>query len=134
MADQIGVEEEDAAQLKLGPDFQEAQCLLNSEVAILLDMSQAAHAEDESPADMSQVFLKTLNYVKQFNRYKSKTVAKEVRSLLGRKSLAEFEIASLANLCPETTEEAKALIPTLSKLSDDELEGILNDLKTYSNF
>jgi hypothetical protein len=32
-------------------------------------------------------------------------------SLLMQKKLHKFELASLANLCPETPEEAKALIP-----------------------
>ena len=29
-------------------------------------------------------------------------------------NLAEFELAQLANLCPETAEEAKTLIPRLA--------------------
>lgn len=32
-------------------------------------------------------------------------------SLLMSKKLHKFELVSLANLCPETAEEAKALIP-----------------------
>ena len=32
-------------------------------------------------------------------------------SLLGKKKLHKFELACLANLCPDTAEEAKALIP-----------------------
>lgn len=32
-------------------------------------------------------------------------------SLLLQKKLHKFELASLANLCPEAAEEAKALIP-----------------------
>jgi hypothetical protein len=32
-----------------------------------------------------------------------------------QKKLHKFELASLANLCPETPEEAKALIPRYSK-------------------
>ena len=32
-------------------------------------------------------------------------------SLLLQKKLHRFELAELANLCPETAEEAKALIP-----------------------
>lgn len=32
-------------------------------------------------------------------------------SLLGKKKLHKFELACLANLCPETADEAKALIP-----------------------
>lgn len=34
-----------------------------------------------------------------------------VFSLLLQKKLHKFELASLANLCPEAAEEAKALIP-----------------------
>lgn len=34
-------------------------------------------------------------------------------SLLVQKKLHKFELATLANLCPETSEEAKALIPRL---------------------
>lgn len=32
-------------------------------------------------------------------------------SLLATKPLHKFEVAQIANLCPETSEEAKALIP-----------------------
>jgi len=135
MASRGPQEEEDAAELKLGSDFNEAQCLLNSEVAILLETSQQAHEADDSEAELSQVFIKTLNYVKTFSRYKNKTAVKEVRSLLTKKNLEEFEISSLANLCPDTAEEAKSLIPSLStKFTDDELEQTLADLRNYSSF
>ena len=32
-------------------------------------------------------------------------------SMLASKSFHKFEVAALANLCPENSEEAKALIP-----------------------
>lgn len=52
-------------------------------------------------------------------------------SLLSQKKLHKFEIASLANLCPETPEEAKALIPSLEgRLEDEELRTILDDIQT----
>jgi len=129
--------EEDASELKLGRDFQEAQCLLNSEVAILLETSQQELGEENEgkDAEMSSVFLKTMNYVKRFSRYKNKAAVKEVRSILTKKNLEEFEIASLSNLLPETEEEAKSLIPTLSfKFDDEELESVLTDLKSYASF
>lgn len=37
-------------------------------------------------------------------------------SLLMQKKLHKFELASLANLCPETPEEAKALIPRYAEI------------------
>ena len=52
-------------------------------------------------------------------------------SLLMQKKLHKFELASLANLCPETPEEAKALIPSLEgRLEDEELRTILDDIQT----
>lgn len=45
--------------------------------------------------------------------------------------LCEFEMAQLGNLCPESVEEAKALIPSLvGKMDDDFLQKILDDLTT----
>ena len=44
--------------------------------------------------------------------------------------LAEFEMAQLGNLGPETAEEARALIPSLveNKKEEDELQRLLDDL------
>jgi hypothetical protein len=38
-------------------------------------------------------------------------------SLLGKKKLHKFELACLANLCPETAEEAKSLIPRFEQFN-----------------
>lgn len=46
-------------------------------------------------------------------------------------SLAEFEMAQLGNLCPESAEEARALVPSLNgKLDEDLLQKILDDMAT----
>jgi len=132
----FSAEDEDASELKLGPDFTKAQCLLNSEVSILLETNQT-HSTGESASDqeLSNVFVKTLSYVKRFSRYKNKTAVKEVRNLLTKRNFEEFEIASLGNLSPESAEECKTLIPTIGKkMTDEELESILSDLKNYSAF
>jgi hypothetical protein len=39
-----------------------------------------------------------------------------------QKKLHKFELASLANLCPETPEEAKALIPRYSDIVSADTE------------
>lgn len=52
-------------------------------------------------------------------------------SLLMQKKLHKFELAALANLCPETPEEAKALIPSLEgRFEDEELRQTLDDIQT----
>ncbi|MPC96344.1 DNA-directed RNA polymerase II subunit RPB4 [Portunus trituberculatus] len=55
--------------------------------------------------------MKTLNYCERFSKFKFRTTIKAIRELLNQKKLHKFELAALANLCPETPEEAKALIP-----------------------
>eukprot|EP01117_Protostelium_nocturnum_P013859 TRINITY_DN5215_c0_g1_i2.p1 TRINITY_DN5215_c0_g1~~TRINITY_DN5215_c0_g1_i2.p1 ORF type:complete len:145 (-),score=64.25 TRINITY_DN5215_c0_g1_i2:241-642(-) len=128
-------EEEDASLLKFGADFANARCLLNSEVAILMENSRMNQEDSES--EPSVVFTKTLNHVKRFSKYKNKTAVKEIRALLTKKGLEEYEVASLSNLCPDNFEEAKTLIPSLGRdtagLSDQELTILLNDLRVYSN-
>jgi len=52
-----------------------------------------------------------------------------------QKRLHKFELAALANLCPETADEAKALIPSLDgRFPDDELQQILDDMATKRSF
>ena len=54
--------------------------------------------------------------------------------MLQTKNLHKFEAASLANLCPDNYEEAKALIPSLEdKFDDEELNELLEDLKTFKD-
>mmetsp|Transcript_14753 Transcript_14753/g.20599 ORF Transcript_14753/g.20599 Transcript_14753/m.20599 type:complete len:133 (+) Transcript_14753:315-713(+) len=121
---------EDASKHLLGPDFQNAQCLLYAEVAILLEFKEKERHETEP----SEVFRKTLKYTQQLSHFKTKQSANEVRALLTRKDLFPFEIASMANLVPGTADEARSLIPTLhDKLEDAEIEEILNDMKAYES-
>ncbi|KAL6058292.1 DNA-directed RNA polymerase II subunit rpb4, variant 2 [Balamuthia mandrillaris] len=89
-------EEEDATQLKLGQDFHEAQCLLNSEVAILLEHRQQ-NAPEDSESEQSPVFLKTLAYVQRFSRYKNKTAVKQVRTY-DSSDLLSFVLSSASPL------------------------------------
>lgn len=60
------------------PDFKDAQCLLNSEVAVLLELRQktAAGANDHSA---TPAFQQTLAYVQRFSRFKNKEAFKDIR-------------------------------------------------------
>ncbi|KAK3743411.1 hypothetical protein QZH41_011546, partial [Actinostola sp. cb2023] len=71
----------------------------------------------------------------KFNRYKNRETIAQVRSLLGKKKLHKFELSCLANLCPETAEEAKALIPSLEgRFDDEDLKQLLDDIQTHRSF
>jgi len=122
--------EEDVAQLKLGPDFTNAHCLLDSEVAILLEHRK----ERENQTEVSNMYAKTLTYADRFSRYKNRSTVKEIRNLLEQRGLRPYEIASLANLCPESVEEAKYLIPSLSQYSNEDIQNVIDDLASFKRF
>jgi len=133
-------EEENAAELKLGEEFLKAKCLMNCEVAMILEhrLEQAQQLSEDPMNQMSQVFEKSLNYVKRFSRYKNPDAVRQVREVLSRYQLAEFELCVLGNMCPETVEEAVALVPTLKDksrgLDDEAIEKMLNELALIKKF
>uniref|UniRef100_A0A3Q3AS05 DNA-directed RNA polymerase II subunit RPB4 n=1 Tax=Kryptolebias marmoratus TaxID=37003 RepID=A0A3Q3AS05_KRYMA len=119
----------------LVPEFESAETLLNSEVHMLLEHRKQQNESAEDEQELSEVFMKTLNYTARFSRFKNRETITAVRSLLLQKKLHKFELASLANLCPEAAEEAKALIPSLEgRFEDEELQQILDDIQTKRSF
>ncbi len=55
--------------------------------------------------------------------------------MLVQKSFHKYEVAALANLCPENSEEAKALIPSLeNKVENEDLQKVLDDIQTKRSF
>uniref|UniRef100_A0A0E0JUN9 RNA polymerase Rpb4/RPC9 core domain-containing protein n=1 Tax=Oryza punctata TaxID=4537 RepID=A0A0E0JUN9_ORYPU len=139
-----GEEEENAAELKIGEEFLKAKCLMNCEVAIILEhkYEQIQHMSDGDPSSqVSQVFEKSLQYVKRFSRYKNPDAVRQVRETLSRYGLAEFELCTLGNLCPDTTDEASALVPSLRSggrfvgdPGNDKIDKMLNDLSLIKKF
>ena len=98
-------------------------------------MQQNESAEEEQ--EFTEVFMKTLNYTQRFAKFKNMENIASIRSLLTNKKIHKFELAALANLCPETPEEAKSLIPSLEgagKFDDEELASILDDIQTKRSF
>ena len=77
-----------------------------------------------------EVFDKTLRYVDRLARDLSRDQIKDVRKALGGKSLHHFEVAQLINLDVESAEEAKFLIPSLNRISDEgEIVELLEEMK-----
>jgi DNA-directed RNA polymerase II subunit RPB4 len=65
------------------------------------------------------VFEKSLHYVKRFSLYTNLDAMLQVHETLGRYDLAEFELCTLGNLCPDTSCEATTLVPSLKSGSPD---------------
>ena len=85
--------------------------------------------------EFSEVFMKTLNYTQRFAKFKNMENIASIRQLLTNKKLHKFELAQLANLCPESPEEAKSLIPSLEgRFDDTEHASLLEDISTKRSF
>jgi len=79
--------------------------------------------------------MKTLTYCQRFAKFKNTESIVALRRLLNDKKLHQFELAALANLCPETADEAKSLIPSLEgRFNDEELNTLLDDIQTKRSF
>ncbi|CAL8147658.1 unnamed protein product [Orchesella dallaii] len=128
-------QEEDAADLLFPKEFENAEALLISEVSMLLEHRSQQNENSEDEQALSEVFQKTRLYCARFGKLKNNDAITRVRTLLMQKKLHKFELVSLANLCPETAEEAKALIPSLEgRFEDEELRQILDDIHTTISF
>lgn len=127
--------EEDACELTFPKEFENAETLLISEVRMLLEHRKQQNENAEEEQELSEVFVKTHTYCERFSKYKCRETISAVRQLLNTKKIHRFELAQLANLCPETPEEAKALIPSLEgRFQDEELRLILEDIQTQRSF
>ena len=82
---------------------------------MLLEHRKQQNEQAEDEQELSEVFMKTLNYTQRFAKFRNRETIASIRSLLMSKKLHKFELAALANLCPESPEEARSLIPRCSK-------------------
>ncbi|PVV03112.1 hypothetical protein BB560_002420 [Smittium megazygosporum] len=126
-------EDEDASLLKLGPDFQNADCLLISEVKILLETQRNAKIKENKK--ISDIIQKTLPYTQKFSHFNNQYSAREARKVLSTVELSSFEIAQLGNLGCSEPAEAKSLIPSLiGKIDDESLDHVLKQLQSINKF
>lgn len=124
--------EEDANQMVFGPEFQDEQCLLISEVKVLLEVN--VERKKASNQNIPDIMTKTIQYCTKFSRFSNKQSVKDVRSLFPDSVYHNFEMAQLANLTCESSEEAKFLVPSLDRIDDFELQTKLQELNNYLQF
>lgn len=121
-------EEEDAALLKFPKEFEHAETLTISEVLKILENREEQSKKTDSGQKPNEVFVRTLEHCRLFNKLgTNREKIQAVRRMLQTKKLHKFELAQLANLCPDSAEEARIYIPSLeNNFQDEELEEILN--------
>lgn len=60
-------------------EFETAETLLNSEVHMLLEHRKQQNESAEDEQELSEVFMKTLNYTARFSRFKNRETIASVR-------------------------------------------------------
>ncbi|EYC28575.1 hypothetical protein Y032_0007g3295 [Ancylostoma ceylanicum] len=115
--------EEDATEMRFPKEFESQNCdaLLTSEVFLLLEHRRQQNEAKDEIEDMSEVFIKTLNYARRLSRFKNRETIKAVRAIFSQKPLHKFEVAQIVNLCPETAEEAKVPFGMSSDTREEQL-------------
>merc|ERR1712157_195909 len=144
----MGTVVENAAELSFGPEFDDIQILSNAQVAVYLQVSaRSAVSRDE---ELNDVYRKTQKYVDRFNTMTNEE--KEHQELVDeldnlqdalttfRKETEDgdemelhgFEVAALMNLVATDTlvEEAIALIPSLSRFPEVDINEILDMIRS----
>ena len=146
------VEEDVSGQYEqLGEDFtsggeRKVQAMANAEVALVL--AEKRQRDPQKDYNKNKAFLASEDYTNRVAQFRDKDAVTEVRAVLEKKEFtevsrtrrarppasspppaasrrrrsAQFEMAQLANLCPQDIQEAKMLIPTLENMSDRNLD------------
>uniref|UniRef100_A0A7R9VKR5 RNA polymerase Rpb4/RPC9 core domain-containing protein n=1 Tax=Pseudictyota dubia TaxID=2749911 RepID=A0A7R9VKR5_9STRA len=140
--------QENAAELRFGPEFDDIHILSNAQVAVILQVSaKSAVNRDE---ELHEVYRKTQKYVDRFNTMNN--AEKDYQELVNeldnlqdalttfRKETEEgeemelhgSEVAALMNLVATDTmvEEAVALIPSLSRFPEAAIDEILDLIRS----
>lgn len=60
-------------------EFEQAETLLNSEVRMLLEHRKQQNESQEEEQELSEVFMKTLNYTERFSRFKNRETIADIR-------------------------------------------------------
>ncbi|KAI8464190.1 MAG: HRDC-like protein [Monoraphidium minutum] len=116
-----------------------AEPLTNQEVSILLDRYRHSNQQSTPGFCPPPMVTKTQAYLDQVAGAvgKNAEAAQAIRDRLVEHGIEGVEMALLANLMPETAEEAYAMVPSLKRkegLSQPELQELLEQLHSFRQF
>lgn len=85
-------------------EFENAETLLNSEVHMLLEHRKQQNESAEDEQELSEVFMKTLNYTARFSRFKNRETIASVRRSEDHRSLC-VSVLDTSDVCAEDQEQ-----------------------------
>ncbi|XP_034021581.1 DNA-directed RNA polymerase II subunit RPB4 [Thalassophryne amazonica] len=97
----VGDVEEDASQLLFPKEFENPETLLNSEVHMLLEHRKQQNESAEDEQELSEVFMKTLNYTARFSRFKNRETITAVRRSAASHSTGHKTYLTNAQFSPD---------------------------------
>ncbi|CAK9320841.1 unnamed protein product [Citrullus colocynthis] len=115
------------------PKNVKCQCLMDCEAAQLLQgiQDQMVLLSADPTIKIPTSFDRGLQYAKRANHYVNSESVRPVLETLKKHGVTDSEICVIANVCPDTTDEVFALLPTLkskrNKLSEP-LNNVLSEL------
>ncbi|EEA08572.1 DNA-directed RNA polymerase II subunit RPB4, putative [Cryptosporidium muris RN66] len=123
----------DVDKLEFGKKLKGAKCLNLCELRLLLEDRLRLHPMKSGEAH--NLMKSSHQYATKFGKIKNRASVMLLREALDEnKELHEYEISCLVNLLPKTPDETKALIPSLARLPDDEIERILAHLESHRTY
>lgn len=89
--------------------------------------------------ELSPVTQKTIEYVNRFYVFDNVEAMDQLRFSLANAGMHEFEVGALMNLCPDSADEARALVMSLENIKeeredladDGRLQKLLDELRSY---
>eukprot|EP00996_Jenningsia_fusiforme_P003509 NODE_4304_length_831_cov_22.563939_g3976_i0.p1 GENE.NODE_4304_length_831_cov_22.563939_g3976_i0~~NODE_4304_length_831_cov_22.563939_g3976_i0.p1 ORF type:complete len:147 (-),score=46.46 NODE_4304_length_831_cov_22.563939_g3976_i0:213-653(-) len=137
-------EHEDAMEMRLGSEFADAAPLCVSQVIKMIERKESMAKKDSSEfastPQAASVLAKTKAYCLRIQSQRMESDDTQLFSALLRplessrnagELLHPFEVASLINLAPETAEEAKAIVPSLARFDDLEVDYYLQTMAQH---
>ena len=106
-------------------------CLTTSEARLLLEQRTKAFKKETLSGAMHE---QAAQYCETFARFRTPEATKAIRSALESAGLRPGEIAVMGSLCPSDVEEAKALVPSLSRFTYGEVKKMIMDIEQYKQY
>uniref|UniRef100_A0A7S0MZZ5 RNA polymerase Rpb4/RPC9 core domain-containing protein n=1 Tax=Cryptomonas curvata TaxID=233186 RepID=A0A7S0MZZ5_9CRYP len=120
----------DISDLQFGEDFQDAaEAMLNAEVKAVIDTVNAAQELEFD--DLTEMMQNTSKFVETFGKFQDTESISRCKQELMERGLHSFEAASMGNLMPTNADEAKRLIASLTRLSDDDVRECCSIVQRY---
>ncbi|KAJ5075872.1 DNA-directed RNA polymerase ii subunit rpb4 [Anaeramoeba ignava] len=120
------------SEIEIPKEFEDKVFLTNSEVLFILKHKNERMINEQNETQTAKEGqIKTMEYLKEFDNFHTKEAVTGFRNT--GLDLEPYELVYLANLAPETYDEAISLIPSLKNYDDEKITSILDSLSKYMN-